>query len=117
EWYDDTLIKKFSELIEIRVALSKILEDLRQNKVIGSSLDAEVSISASGNKMALLREHAKQLREYFIVSAVSLKEGDFAIEARRASGEKCERCWHYSTQLNSNASLPNICPKCVDALT
>lgn len=117
DWKDDTALQKFALLNEVRVELAKMLEELRQSKVIGSSLDAEAHISAKGERFKILSAMKHSLREYFIVSAVHLSEGENRIEAKRASGDKCERCWHYSEKLNTSPKLPNICPKCVEALS
>jgi isoleucyl-tRNA synthetase len=116
-WVDEALVKKFAVLIEVRAVLAKNLEELRQQKVIGSSLDAEAFISAKGETFAILNEFKDSLREYFIVSAVELKEGEFKAEARRARGDKCERCWHYDPDLGSKPDLPGVCPKCTIALS
>lgn len=117
EWKDDALIAQFTHLNEVREELAKNLEELRRSKVIGSSLDAEAQISAKGERLSALRALEKELREYFIVSAVELKEGDDSALAQKARGDKCERCWHYSRELNTSKEHPNICPKCVEALS
>ncbi|MCB0386580.1 MAG: hypothetical protein KDD43_14405, partial [Bdellovibrionales bacterium] len=111
------LTEKFATLLEIRSQASKVLEDLRKNKVIGSSLDAQLSITAEGPVFKVLEQYQKDLREFLIVSHVKIQEGkERKIEAVRAEGEKCVRCWHYSLETGKDSRFPEVCPKCVEAL-
>ncbi len=112
------LEEKFSLLLDVRSQTSKKLEELRQKKVIGSSLDAQIVVTADKASYTVLNEYRENLREFFIVSHVELREGsELSIEALRAEGEKCPRCWHYSPNLNQNSPWPGVCPKCVEALS
>lgn len=117
EWKDEDLKEQFSLLNDVRAELSKNLEELRRTKVIGSSLDAEAHISAKGETLAALRALEPWMKEFFIVSGLYVEEGELSAQVQRAKGEKCERCWQYSLQLNTKPDLPNICPKCVEALS
>ena len=116
EWKNKALEKKFEALLEVRSAVSKELEDLRKNKTIGSSLDGDVTITAPETTYKVLDAYQAHLKELFIVSKVSIKQGDeLRVEAKKASGEKCVRCWNYSDEIGANPKYPGICPKCVRA--
>lgn len=115
-WDDDDLKNEIASLFEVRSEVSKSLETLRQNKTIGSGLDARVEISADGAKLDLLKKHESLLPEFFIVSQAALKMGSYSVETTKAHGEKCERCWYYSTDLGSDARFPTVCKKCTKAL-
>jgi isoleucyl-tRNA synthetase len=104
------------------VVLGK-LEEARIAKVIGSSLEARVEISAGSEAYDQLKRHADDLRYIFIVSEVALLEPNLEIEAgavevtvARARGEKCERCWNYSTRVGESSRYPTVCERCVAAL-
>ncbi len=85
-----------------------MLEEARVAKQIGSSLEAKVTLSASGGTLELLRAHQNELRYIFIVSQVELLEGgELSISVSRAAGEKCERCWNYSTRVGESDRLSN----------
>ena len=57
------------------------------------------------------------LQEVFIVSGVEIKEAtEFSVEVAIADGEKCERCWMYSTTVGEDKENPTICHKCSEAL-
>ena len=82
------------------------LEEARIAKLIGSSLEARVEISAGAHAYDKLKRHADDLRYIFIVSEVQLLEPNVEMDAdeievsvARAHGEKCERCWNYSTRV------------------
>ena len=94
-----------------------MLEEARVAKKIGSSLEAKVTLSASGGTLELLRTHENELRYLFIVSQVELLEGgELSISVSKAAGEKCERCWNYSTRVGESELYPTACERCVEAL-
>jgi len=99
------------------------LEEARITKLIGSSLEARVEISAGSHAYEKLSCHREDLRYIFIVSQVNLVEPNSEIDAdaveitiTRARGEKCERCWNYSTRVGESSRYPTVCERCVEAL-
>lgn len=116
-WENPTLLQTFESFGKIRDEVLKNLETLRQNKTIGSSLEAKVVVTASGTDYTLLKNLESVLPELFIVSQVVLKSGELTIEAVPADGEKCIRCWHFELETNKNPKYPGICPRCIEALT
>ena len=73
-------------------------------------------MTAEGTVLEDLKK-AYDLREFLIVSEVHLKSGPFKIEATKAPGTKCLRCWIYDTKTDQNPQFPGICPKCAEALS
>ena len=70
------------------------------------------------DEMDFIREKEKELPSLFIVSQVELKESaGTSVKIEKADGEKCVRCWNYSTQIGTHKDFPGICPKCVKALS
>ncbi len=116
-WKKDGLLEKFSVLNDLRSKVSKDLEELRRNKVIGASLEAKISIQAKGKTLEYLKAYKTELPTFFIVSQVDLSEGEEKITTGKADGEKCVRCWRYERVLGSNPKLPGICPRCTEALS
>jgi isoleucyl-tRNA synthetase len=99
------------------------LEEARIAKAIGSSLEARVEISAGNEAYDKLKRHADDLRYIFIVSEVTLLEPNANVNAdeievtvAQAHGEKCERCWNYSTRVGESSKYPSVCERCVQAL-
>jgi isoleucyl-tRNA synthetase len=97
-------------------ALKKI-EEQRAAGVVGSSLQAELEVSASGELYEVLSSLADDLRFVTITSQARLVEGDQTGYLVRASEhQKCERCWHYRKEVGGNAKYPEICDRCVSNL-
>ncbi|HET9787506.1 MAG TPA: zinc finger domain-containing protein, partial [Pyrinomonadaceae bacterium] len=121
EQADTSLLSEWERLFEIREDVLRALEESRTAKLIGSSLEARVEISAAGNAYELLNLHKAQLRYLFIVSQVDVLPSDegasgVVIKVRPAAGEKCERCWNYSTHVGASERYPTVCERCVAAL-
>ena len=115
---DDALFAEWDGLFAVRDDVLRALEAARIAKQIGSSLEAKVTLEASGSALELLQRHQTDLRYLFIVSQVELREaeGELAITVSRADGEKCERCWNYSTHVGESETYPTVCERCVAAL-
>ena len=117
---DPALTTRWERLIAIRDQVLAKIEPLRKDKQIGSSLQAKVTLSATGDDLALLRSHEAQLPMLFIVSEVEVREGTqgggLEISIDRARGVKCERCWRYVANVSSDPERPGICDRCQDAL-
>lgn len=117
KWAGDSLQTDITELFAIRSEVTKKLEELRQTKAIGSGLDAKIVIRADAKRAEVLKRHCDLLTEFFIVSQVEFNVGAFAVSAVHAEGEKCERCWYWSTEIGRDDKYPTVCPKCSKALT
>ena len=127
EYEDKALEDKWNAFIAIRGEITKVLENARRAKTIGHSLDAKVELYAEGDALAELKAVEKDLPALLIVSQVCLHEGvgeageetgrkDLRVVVEAAEGEKCERCWNYSTTVGQNPDHPTLCAKCCEAL-
>jgi isoleucyl-tRNA synthetase len=117
------LIDRWTRLREVRNDATKVLEDLRTAGKIGSSLQAEVEIRASGAKYDLLASLGDDLRFVLICSKTTLvKAADAAAEAIVATASehaKCARCWHWRADVGKHdhaAEHPELCGRCADNL-
>jgi isoleucyl-tRNA synthetase len=113
--------QEMERLIQIRGAAYKSLEEARKNKVIGSSLDASVTLRAGSSDLALLKKYEGLLPELFIVSQTALEGGgpedpESLPEALvgACAWPKCPRCWTRSPEVPPDQSA--VCPKCQEAL-
>lgn len=126
-YLDDALLKKWEKLIQVRDEVLKALEIARNQKLIGQSLEAAVELYASGWWYEFLKAEEDHLGEIFITSqALVKKDGapeqalaaetidDLKIYVRRASGQKCERCWVYSDTVGTHPEHPTICARCAE---
>jgi len=114
----DELLTEWERLFAIRDDVLRALEEARVAKQIGSSLQAKVTLQASGSALELLQRHQSDLRYLFIVSQVELESGgdNVVISVSTADGEKCERCWNYSTHVGESERYPTVCERCIAAL-
>lgn len=117
------LLTSWAHLFGYRDVVLGKLEEARIAKVIGSSLEARVQISAGSGAYAKLKRQADDLRYIFIVSEVTLIEpnaemaaDEIEVTVARAHGEKCERCWNYSMRVGESSRYPTVCERCVEAL-
>ena len=117
EYDDKELEEKWNRIIKIKEEAAKALEVARAEKVIGHSLNAKVIINADSKNYEFLAGKEELLQEVFIVSGVEIKESkEFSVEVAIADGEKCERCWMYSTTVGEDKKNTTICHKCSEAL-
>jgi isoleucyl-tRNA synthetase len=116
------LTASWDRLMTVRDEVNAALEQKRKDKIIGNSLGARVSITASGPVAALLDKHRAHLPMFFIVSEIELHteslEGPDTIRVavEKAAGVKCERCWRYVPAVRTEPDWAGICDRCVDAL-
>jgi isoleucyl-tRNA synthetase len=119
---DAGLLERWARLFEVRDVVLGALEEARTAKLIGSSLEAHVRLEAKRKTFELLESYREELRYLFIVSQVSLTiledeaAGELRVSVERAAGQKCERCWNYSTYVGELTRYPTACERCVEAL-
>jgi isoleucyl-tRNA synthetase len=95
------------------------LEKARQGKVIGKALEAQLRITANTHGMDESGTQSETLRELLNVSQLEIASGDaadVAITVSKASGGKCERCWHWEADVGMDAGHPTVCERCVEAV-
>jgi len=114
----DALLAKWDRLRAIRAEVLRALENVRSEGGIGSSLQAEVDLTASGEDHALLASLGDDLRFVLIVSRATLHAGQGELDIRIAPSahRKCERCWHWRADVGADPAHPEICGRCVSNL-
>lgn len=122
EWKNEALEEEFTKILKLREIVSKAIEPLRAEKIIGSSLEAAVYVK--GGDEALLKKYESELGNIFITSQAvltekapenvlnELTEDDYTIYVTKAHGEKCERCWKYREMPDGKT----VCDECLDAI-
>ncbi|MGL5973360.1 MAG: class I tRNA ligase family protein, partial [Oscillospiraceae bacterium] len=124
---EEEILLKWDKISVVSQIVKKALEEARKNKVIGSSLDAEITIyTKNTTEYEFLLSIENQLKEAFIVSYVNItgsvidgftQEGsDIVVLVEKSKGEKCERCWCYTEDFGINDKYPTICKRCANVL-
>ena len=115
---DPQVTQDWITLLGVREQVLKALEEQRNSKGIGKSLEAQLTLTASDPAYSVLQRYISQLRYLFIVSAVNLVQGSgngtrgVHVEVKKADGTKCERCWNYSTHVGEDKNYPTVCERC-----
>ena len=119
---------KWNKIIAIRDEVLKALEEARNAKVIGKSLEAKLSVYADSDVVALLNDSNVDFAQLSIVSqfvVAGTKEqapenalvlDKTAIVVEKADGEKCERCWTISETVGSNEKHSTLCTRCAEVV-
>ena len=113
----DELVKPFTELMVVREAVTKALEEARGAKTINKSQEAAVVITAPVETINQAKAFdVAVFEELYIVSGVTFREGnELSVEVKVAEGEKCPRCWNVRA-LGGNVAHPDVCERCGDVL-
>ena len=110
------LLNDWTRIRALRDDVNKALEDARAAEQIGSALQATVRISAPAADAQLLQRLGNDLKFVLITSGASAVEGEAQVSVELAQGSKCERCWHVTVDVGTNAEHPTLCARCVDNL-
>jgi isoleucyl-tRNA synthetase len=140
KYWNEGLAKKWEKILLLRKSVVKALEIARKEKIIGSSLEAEVDLYTQEKKLvSLLHNYGKDWKEILIVSEVKIiqevpaaspgirKEesevmlrseemSQLYIGVRRAPGKKCVRCWNWSPTVGENRQHTQLCARCVQVV-
>ncbi|WP_213955012.1 isoleucine--tRNA ligase [Variovorax sp. dw_954] len=114
---DEALLAKWNRLREIRDDVNKQIEAVRADGKVGSSLQANIELTAGPEDHALLASLGDDLKFVFITSAITLVAGSAVLTKVMVSTDtKCERCWHYRADVGHDAAYPTICGRCTSNL-
>ncbi|CAI9386181.1 Isoleucine--tRNA ligase [Bacillus sp. T2.9-1] len=120
----DAVEEKWNKFLAVRDDVLKALEEARNQKVIGKSLAAKVTLYVNEEVDTLLNSIQENLQQLFIVSGFeiagkydnapeeALKLENAAIVVSKADGETCERCWTVTTDIGTVEAHPTLCERC-----
>ncbi|MCW0343191.1 Isoleucine--tRNA ligase [Pantoea ananatis] len=116
----------WAELLKVRGEVNKVIEQARSDKRIGGALEASVTLYADAELAAKLKALGNELR--FVLLTSGAQVADYAqadadaqqselvkglkIGLHKAEGEKCPRCWHYTTDVGQNPEHAAVCGRC-----
>jgi len=140
KYWNERLAKKWEKILLLRKSVVKVLEIARKEKIIGSSLEAEVDLYTQEKKLAtLLHNYQRDWNETLIVSEVKILQempsvssgigkdksevmmkseemSELYIRVRRAPGKKCVRCWNWNPTVGENREHTQLCARCVQVV-
>ena len=111
------LVTRWALLREVRAVASKSIEDVRTAGGVGSSLQAEIVIEAPAATLAELARLGDDLKFVFITSqAIAKKGAELKVTVAPSTTAKCDRCWHYRSDVGADANHPGTCARCISNL-
>lgn len=129
-WYDNLDIDYSNKSIDIarnmNIHIRKRLEDMRKEKHIGSSLDAEIDIYCDGDNFDSLKKLEAELRFIFITSDARVHKyiekskdaivisDNVAIVVNKSLYKKCTRCWHHRQDCGDDKKYLDLCSRCIE---
>jgi isoleucyl-tRNA synthetase len=114
---DAALLAKWTRIRELRDVVNKDIEVLRAEGLVGSSLQAQVTLTVASADFELLSSLGEDLKFVFITSAIELVAGEaLSVSSSTTKAIKCERCWHYCDDIGVDPAHPTICGRCTSNL-
>ncbi|MEK7875001.1 MAG: isoleucine--tRNA ligase [Pseudomonadota bacterium] len=113
---DQSALASWEDIRQLREMVNKNLEERRIAGQIGSSLAAELDIDAHGPAYDSLKRLGNDLRFVFITSRATVHHragGPIQARVTPSTHRKCERCWHYRSDVGAAAAYPDLCGRCV----
>jgi isoleucyl-tRNA synthetase len=106
--------RRWTAIMGVRDAVLKQLESSRERGEIGSSLQAEIAITAPAPVYEALSSIGDDLRFVMITSSATVMRGDaLDILVTPSPHAKCERCWHYRSDIGADPAHPTLCGRCM----
>jgi isoleucyl-tRNA synthetase len=114
---DAALLAKWQRIRAIRDEVNKSIEAVRTAGAVGSSLQANVAVTANAEDHALLASLGDELKFVFITSVARVVEGAaLQVSVEPSTATKCERCWHWRDDVGHDAQHPALCGRCTSNL-
>ena len=133
EWYEGLFTSPNTEfddaywrrIMTVKTEVNKLLEKARNEKTVGASLSAEVTLYVQGDLAEDLKRLGDELRFVLITSTADVQAFDensglktdvegLRVEIKASEHEKCERCWHHREDVGSHAEHEGLCNRCVE---
>ncbi|GAK47193.1 isoleucyl-tRNA synthetase [Secundilactobacillus oryzae JCM 18671] len=120
----DDIESKWNQFMKLRGHVLKVLEEARDEKVIGKSLDASLTVYASEGTKRLFDSLDTDVRLILMVSELQVKDladapadaenfnDEIALTVTHAPGEVCERCRLTKTDIGADSDYPEFCARC-----
>ncbi len=114
---DNAAMDRWERIIQVRDGVNAALEAARNEKKVGKSLEAGISLTVPDSDAFLAEMDPGELADLLIVSQAEVKTGgELAVSVSPAAGEKCERCWKHHLKVGEDKNHPALCPRCARAV-
>ena len=108
---DSEAAKQIEELLRLRAVIGQAIEQARQEKLIGNTLEAAVVLRCDEEKISSIPN--EQLEEFFILSELKIEPGqEPAALISKTTHQKCARCWRHRPSVGASTAHPELCDRC-----
>ena len=124
QWFNTEIEQKVEDIVNVKKDVLKALEEMRKDRAIKTSLEADVKLFVHSEKVrALLSDMGENLSRFFQVACVELfdaeaegmkKYENSSVSVAKTEGAKCVRCWNFFSSLGSDPDHPELCERCTD---
>ncbi len=109
--------EKWENILQIKDRILKEIEETRNEKIIGDSLEAVIEITAVEKDFDLITKNISLFKEILVIAKINVKKGkEESISVLKSTGNKCPRCWNYFEDESSSNKYSELCPRCYDTV-
>ena len=118
---DEALLARWEKIMAARETVTKAIEEQRQAGVVGSSLEARITLRTSKPEMKAFLESTLALWPQVAIVSEAAVEFDAAapeleVKVAKAEGDKCPRCWQWRRDIGANPAYAAVCGRCAGAM-
>ncbi|HPS54921.1 MAG TPA: isoleucine--tRNA ligase [Sedimentisphaerales bacterium] len=112
--------EKWKQIMSLRDAVLRELEQLRKNQEITSNQEATITVKTNDEKLITVLNGLglENFAALCIVSEIKLEKSDCAtqVKASKSSHKKCDRCWNFWSSVGTDSEYPELCERCADVV-
>jgi isoleucyl-tRNA synthetase len=106
-------VPKWDQITLLREQIFKKIEEARNQKIIGDSLEAEITLELPEESSHLVSQNLDLFKEILVVSKVNaIRSDELKISVQKSKGRKCPRCWNWTDKKPGQKTHPELCSRC-----
>jgi isoleucyl-tRNA synthetase len=103
--------QQIDQLLRLRGVIGQALEKARQEKLIGNSLEARVTLKCDRKLIGAISK--EELEEFFILSDLIIEDAtEPSATVEKTPFAKCARCWRHRESVGQSSAHPDLCDRC-----
>ena len=104
-------IGQVEELLRLRGIIGQAIEQARQEKLIGNTLEARVVLNSDSDVTEKIPK--EELEEFFILSDLTIQQAkEPSVSVTKTPYKKCARCWRHRPTVGTSKAHPDLCDRC-----
>jgi len=104
-------IDQVEELLRLRGIIGQAIEQARQEKLVGNTLEARVVLNSDSDVTEKITK--EELEEFFILSDLTINQTkEPSASVTKTPYKKCARCWRHRPSVGTSKAHPDLCDRC-----